>query len=78
MRVAVLGGAPDLPLHIDRAAARELDTLCAGCLLYTSDAADERSSVDLGGRRIIKKKRPKSCAVLIVHDTLTISKHSNK
>ena len=23
------------------------------CLLYTSDAADERSSVDLGGRRII-------------------------
>ena len=34
---------------------------CAGhleaCLLYTSDAADERSSVDLGGRRIIKKKK---------------------
>ena len=27
------------------------------CLLYTSDAADERSSVDLGGRRIIKKKQ---------------------
>ena len=26
------------------------------CLLYTSDAADERSSVDLGGRRIITKK----------------------
>ena len=33
------------------AAIREL------CLLYTSDAADERSSVDLGGRRIIKKKK---------------------
>ena len=29
---------------------------CGSCLLYTSDAADERSSVDLGGRRIIKKK----------------------
>ena len=29
---------------------------CRSCLLYTSDAADERSSVDLGGRRIIKKK----------------------
>ena len=29
------------------------------CLLYTSDAADERSSVDLGGRRIIKKKTKK-------------------
>ena len=28
------------------------------CLLYTSDAADERSSVDLGGRRIIKTKKP--------------------
>ena len=27
------------------------------CLLYTSDAADERSSVDLGGRRIINKKQ---------------------
>ena len=30
---------------------------CLCCLLYTSDAADERSSVDLGGRRIIKKKK---------------------
>ena len=30
---------------------------CDACLLYTSDAADERSSVDLGGRRIIKKKK---------------------
>ena len=30
------------------------------CLLYTSDAADERSSVDLGGRRIIKKKKKKN------------------
>src|SRR5678816_3365880 len=26
--------------------------LHTNCLLYTSDAADERSSVDLGGRRI--------------------------
>eukprot|EP00658_Telonema_sp_P-2_P047209 TRINITY_DN35785_c0_g1_i1.p1 TRINITY_DN35785_c0_g1~~TRINITY_DN35785_c0_g1_i1.p1 ORF type:complete len:125 (+),score=33.62 TRINITY_DN35785_c0_g1_i1:94-468(+) len=26
------------------------------CLLYTSDAADEEESVDLGGRRITKKK----------------------
>ena len=32
------------------------------CLLYTSDAADERSSVDLGGRRIIKKNRER-CTV---------------
>src|SRR5664279_2995647 len=27
------------------------------CLLYTSDAADEEDSVDLGGRRIIKKRK---------------------
>ena len=29
------------------------------CLLYTSDAADARYSVDLGGRSIIKKKNKK-------------------
>ena len=34
-------------------------SLNKACLLYTSDAADERSSVDLGGRRIIKKKKKK-------------------
>ena len=33
------------------------------CLLYTSDAADERSSVDLGGRRIIKKKNTQTSCV---------------
>ena len=33
------------------------------CLLYTSDAADERSSVDLGGRRIIKKKNKRQIDV---------------
>ena len=31
---------------------------CGGvCLLYTSDAADDLLCVDLGGRRIIKKKK---------------------
>ena len=29
------------------------------CLLYTSDAADDLLCVDLGGRRIIKKKKDK-------------------
>ena len=41
-------------------AGRDVHHLRVGaklCLLYTSDAADERSSVDLGGRRIIKKKK---------------------
>eukprot|EP00658_Telonema_sp_P-2_P064509 TRINITY_DN53545_c0_g1_i1.p1 TRINITY_DN53545_c0_g1~~TRINITY_DN53545_c0_g1_i1.p1 ORF type:complete len:141 (-),score=22.68 TRINITY_DN53545_c0_g1_i1:18-440(-) len=28
-----------------------------GCLLYTSDAADEEDSVDLGGRRYMKKQK---------------------
>src|SRR5678815_1136884 len=45
------------PMPMD---AHEKDEVFVGrlrsCLLYTSDAADERSSVDLGGRRIIKKK----------------------
>src|SRR5665811_1632588 len=30
---------------------------CLACLLYTSDAADDLTRVDLGGRRIIKKKK---------------------
>ena len=38
------------------ATEKESDLENISCLLYTSDAADERSSVDLGGRRIIKKK----------------------
>ena len=36
------------------------------CLLYTSDAADERSSVDLGGRRIIKKKNNTDSGCILV------------
>ena len=32
------------------------NTICSSCLLYTSDAADDLLCVDLGGRRIIKKK----------------------
>src|SRR5678809_1685142 len=37
----------------DAAVAGRMDYSYYYCLLYTSDAADERSSVDLGGRRII-------------------------
>ena len=31
-----------------------------GCLLYTSDAADDLLCVDFGGRRIIKKTKKKT------------------
>ena len=41
------------------------------CLLYTSDAADERSSVDLGGRRIIKKKTNSALTEHNLHHTHT-------
>eukprot|EP00658_Telonema_sp_P-2_P037872 TRINITY_DN2721_c0_g1_i25.p1 TRINITY_DN2721_c0_g1~~TRINITY_DN2721_c0_g1_i25.p1 ORF type:complete len:171 (-),score=21.32 TRINITY_DN2721_c0_g1_i25:2-514(-) len=43
--------------HVPESTAREFTRHIATCLLYTSDAADEEDSVDLGGRRIIKKKK---------------------
>ena len=49
-------GADEL-FHEVSASLEERDRVALVCLLYTSDAADERSSVDLGGRRIIKKKK---------------------
>src|SRR5664279_2089899 len=47
---------PNLPVidHFTYVLVSDGD-LMEGCLLYTSDAADEEDSVDLGGRRIIKK-----------------------
>ena len=38
---------------VKRTGSRNANT--KGCLLYTSDAADDTPCVDLGGRRIIKK-----------------------
>eukprot|EP00657_Telonema_sp_P-1_P008102 TRINITY_DN286_c0_g1_i12.p1 TRINITY_DN286_c0_g1~~TRINITY_DN286_c0_g1_i12.p1 ORF type:complete len:101 (+),score=32.27 TRINITY_DN286_c0_g1_i12:253-555(+) len=35
----------------------DLEEIVVTCLLYTSDAADDLLCVDLGGRRIIKKKK---------------------
>ena len=56
-RHAVIEAVHRPPLTLAEALHRgiRVDT----CLLYTSDAADERSSVDLGGRRIIKQKKKK-------------------
>ena len=55
--VSLTGAVTGLPGPVDAAIYRiAQEALTNACLLYTSDAADERSSVDLGGRRIIKKK----------------------
>ena len=50
------------------------DGLSSLCLLYTSDAADERSSVALGGRRIIKKKNNIHVSDIGMHNRST---HTN-
>eukprot|EP00658_Telonema_sp_P-2_P039806 TRINITY_DN28442_c0_g1_i3.p1 TRINITY_DN28442_c0_g1~~TRINITY_DN28442_c0_g1_i3.p1 ORF type:complete len:389 (+),score=70.56 TRINITY_DN28442_c0_g1_i3:696-1862(+) len=48
----VFGGA-----RLAKLAVEKNGNIIRACLLYTSDAADEEDSVDLGGRRIIKKKK---------------------
>ncbi len=45
----------NITLEVSGAGARRAEAVS----LYTSDAADEEDSVDLGGRRIIKKKKQK-------------------
>src|SRR5450756_3144099 len=49
--VEILGATPST---LD---ATRGDEIFWDCLLYTSDAADDLLCVDLGGRRIIKKKK---------------------
>ena len=51
-RIGCASDCPKSALH-----GEQIPGIVRPCLLYTSDAADERSSVDLGGRRIIKKKQ---------------------
>ena len=46
-------GFPWSPQMVERSRRSAGATIC---LLYTSDAADDLLCVDLGGRRIIKKK----------------------
>ena len=52
-------------------------TAPCSCLLYTSDAADDLLCVDLGGRRIIKKKnetqRTQQSTITNHHHTYTIT-----
>eukprot|EP00825_Cyclidium_porcatum_P025381 TRINITY_DN2760_c0_g1_i1.p2 TRINITY_DN2760_c0_g1~~TRINITY_DN2760_c0_g1_i1.p2 ORF type:complete len:136 (-),score=12.65 TRINITY_DN2760_c0_g1_i1:58-465(-) len=48
------------------------------CLLYTSDAADDMQCVDLGGRRIIKKKKKaKTCPSAQKHVITAIESQSD-
>ena len=69
----------DAQLEISATYAQVFD-----CLLYTSDAADDLLCVDLGGRRIIKKKilhhitfaflttntlSPTNTSIVIIHAT---------
>ena len=64
-------GEPDG--QTDERVAQSAQSNC--CLLYTSDAADERSSVDLGGRRIIKKKKQITQYMCVLHQYMkTIDK----
>ena len=48
---------PSRPSEEDKRLAYDSTAVYMICLLYTSDAADEEDSVDLCGRRIIKKKK---------------------
>ena len=61
-------------IHHRRKRARVLCRSVTCCLLYTSDAADERSSVDLGGRRIIKKKNARELVCCDDRDDKTIDR----
>eukprot|EP00657_Telonema_sp_P-1_P005767 TRINITY_DN2340_c0_g1_i1.p1 TRINITY_DN2340_c0_g1~~TRINITY_DN2340_c0_g1_i1.p1 ORF type:complete len:110 (+),score=48.90 TRINITY_DN2340_c0_g1_i1:123-452(+) len=57
---AMVGAAGSETPQSDSHTCAEMDTDCGQadtCLLYTSDAADDLLCVDLGGRRIIKKKK---------------------
>ena len=53
------------------------------CLLYTSDAADDLLCVDIGGRRIIKKKKyiphkiTRHNTIIIEFNTTHISHHTD-
>src|SRR5665811_2527401 len=62
-RLAVTRAPPTTSLWPFRYFVVECTTMSTpmfnGCLLYTSDAADDLTRVDLGGRRIIKKKKKK-------------------
>src|SRR5659263_604727 len=52
-------GLHNAQANFDRTRDLRAKGFVSACLLYTSDAADDLLCVDLGGRRIIKKKKNK-------------------
>ena len=50
----------------------DIETNSEPCLLYTSDAADDLLCVDLGGRRIIKKKNYLLLYTIYIYIYITI------
>ena len=54
--VEALKGIPDQSIGYSVFSPPFASLYTYSCLLYTSDAADDLLCVDLGGRRIIKKK----------------------
>ena len=55
VRAIIAGGASVFVAGLG--VPRDVVEQCHDCLLYTSDAADDLLCVDLGGRRIITKKK---------------------
>ena len=53
---AMITWLEDISCFSLRRQVEAINKLTMSCLLYTSDAADDMQCVDLGGRRIIKKK----------------------
>ena len=57
-------------VSIDGAVATVENIKNGTCLLYTSDAADEEDSVDLGGCRRIKKKKKNDIVCRLMHEDI--------
>eukprot|EP00657_Telonema_sp_P-1_P012086 TRINITY_DN8328_c0_g1_i1.p2 TRINITY_DN8328_c0_g1~~TRINITY_DN8328_c0_g1_i1.p2 ORF type:complete len:108 (-),score=24.62 TRINITY_DN8328_c0_g1_i1:40-363(-) len=63
----------DANVHVDLTLDKK-----STCLLYTSDAADDLLCVDLGGRRIIKKKKKENVNIHIRIESSKYNIHENK
>ena len=55
--------------EIKAQANQNLSAFSRICLLYTSDAADDLLCVDLGGRRILKKKKQQHTITCLLYTT---------